>query len=70
MHYQGLCRNAVMTDISAGDDNRPKCSQCEKSGANCCRTKAQRKFRDGSSAQYHTQFAKDQVWLGLKNGEF
>lgn len=59
-----------MADPHKGDDKRPKCSQCERTGQKCCRTKSQRRFRDGSSAQYEKQFAKDQVWLGFtKNGK-
>ena len=54
-----------MANKLQGDDNHPKCSQCERTGQQCCRTKGLRKFRDGSSAQYEKQFSKDQVWLGL-----
>lgn len=58
-----------MANTAQGDDNRPKCSQCSRTGQQCCRTKGLRKFRDGSSAQYEKQFSKDQVWIGFsKNG--
>lgn len=65
------CKLPNMADCECeiGDDGRPTCSQCERTGQKCHRTKDKRSFRVGSSAQYEKKFAKDQVWLGFtKNG--
>lgn len=65
------CELPNMADYGCetGDDGRPTCSQCERTGQKCHRTKDKRSFRVGSSAQYEKKFSKDQVWLNFtKNG--
>ena len=60
----------ALTLTSSGDDNYPKCRQCERLGERCRRGKGKLKFRVGSSAKYDAAFAKDQTWLEqTKNGK-
>ncbi|EXJ83518.1 hypothetical protein A1O1_07141 [Capronia coronata CBS 617.96] len=56
---------------TSGDDNYPRCRQCERLGGKCRRAKGKLKFRHGSSARYDATFSKDQTWLEqTKNAKF
>ncbi|MCJ1304012.1 hypothetical protein MMC08_006824, partial [Hypocenomyce scalaris] len=46
-----------------GDEARPICGRCKRSGDECLRAVSKLRFRHGSSARYDSDFADDQIWL-------
>lgn len=53
-----------------GDGTKPVCRRCERSGSSCVWQSMPSGFRHGSSARYDADFADDQVWVPIAQGEF
>ncbi|KAJ5929351.1 hypothetical protein N7454_007199 [Penicillium verhagenii] len=51
-----------------GDEQKPKCQRCERTGSSCVWQAISSEFRHGSSASALYDFADDQPWLPAGHG--